>query len=137
MTEDLVERLRTSAEPNMVHEAADRIEKLEQALRTIAAVDIQSMALDALRPGARIAPKETPMKINHTYLGDNAFASFDGHQIHLSVYDHRNVVVYLDADVYNALVAFGKRAGLYKTDKETEDRSLNSEFQRMMDKDND
>jgi len=30
---DLTYRLRTSADPDMVHEAADRIEKLEAALR--------------------------------------------------------------------------------------------------------
>ena len=33
---DLTYRLRTSADPDMVHEAADRIEKLEAALRKYA-----------------------------------------------------------------------------------------------------
>lgn len=36
MTDDLVKRLRTSADPSMVHEAADCIEKLQVALMVAA-----------------------------------------------------------------------------------------------------
>lgn len=67
MTSNLVSRLRSpmnvfyeyaADDGALMREAAERIETLERALRNIAAVDVQSMALDALRPGARIAPKE-------------------------------------------------------------------------------
>jgi hypothetical protein len=40
---DLTYRLRTSADPGMVHEAADRIEKLELALRKIADIEHEDL----------------------------------------------------------------------------------------------
>lgn len=67
MTDDLVERLREAAiywddcgfhvTAQRDREAADRIEKLEAALRKIAKHDMQSIAMDALRPGERIRGK--------------------------------------------------------------------------------
>jgi hypothetical protein len=39
-------------------ECADRIEALEKALEKVAQHDLQAIALDALRPGGRIALKE-------------------------------------------------------------------------------
>lgn len=78
MTDDLVKRLRTSADPNIVNEAAAEIERLRvdvygkllalqksheelnkaraentrlrEALRVVAKHDVQSVALDALHP---------------------------------------------------------------------------------------
>jgi len=54
---DLVAQLR-SVQRNPVGglcvRAADRIEKLEAALRKIAQHDMQAIAMDALRPGERI-----------------------------------------------------------------------------------
>ena len=65
MTDDLVKRLRDrgTSETNCLcgnpvcAEAADRIERLEAALRKIAQHDMQSIAMDALRPGERIRGK--------------------------------------------------------------------------------
>lgn len=65
MTDDLVKRLRITAGagslyppyPQVINEAADRIEELEAALRKIAQHDMQSIAIDALRPGERIRGK--------------------------------------------------------------------------------
>ena len=65
MTDDLVARLRETSgkfdeycwHSDIELEAADRIEKLEAALRKIAKHDMQSIAMDALRPGERIKEK--------------------------------------------------------------------------------
>ena len=65
MTDDLVARLRETSgkydeycwHSDIELEAADRIEKLEAALRKIAKHDMQSIAMDALRPGERIRGK--------------------------------------------------------------------------------
>lgn len=64
MTDDLVTRLRESAvnwdelgfhvAAKRDRDAADRIERLEAALKKIAAHDMQAIAMDALRPGERI-----------------------------------------------------------------------------------
>ena len=54
MTDDLVKQLREYGSCGMVFEAADRIEKLEAALKKIAQHDMQAIAMDALRPGERI-----------------------------------------------------------------------------------
>jgi hypothetical protein len=60
---DLVKRLRaedpeTGLRHSIASEAADRIEALEKALEKVAQHDLQAIALDALRPGERIALKE-------------------------------------------------------------------------------
>ena len=65
MTDDLVARLRETSgkydeycwHSDIELEAADRIEELEAALRKIAKHDMQSIAIDALRPGERIRGK--------------------------------------------------------------------------------
>ena len=65
MTDDLVARLRETSgkydeycwHSDIELEAADRIEELEAALRKIAQHDMQSIAMDALRPGERIRGK--------------------------------------------------------------------------------
>ena len=60
MTDDLVRRLREDDPMNpdiLMTTAADRIEQLEAALRKIAQHDMQSIAMDALRPGERIRGK--------------------------------------------------------------------------------
>ena len=65
MTDDLVARLRETSgkydeycwHSDIELEAADRIEELEAALRKIAQHDMQSIAIDALRPGERIKEK--------------------------------------------------------------------------------
>ena len=65
MTDDLVKRLRETSgkydeycwHSDIELEAADRIEELEAALRKIAKHDMQSIAIDALRPGERIRGK--------------------------------------------------------------------------------
>ena len=65
MTDDLVARLRETSgkfdeycwHSDIELEAADRIEELEAALRKIAQHDMQSIAMDALRPGERIKEK--------------------------------------------------------------------------------
>jgi len=60
MTDDLVQELRDTSVlwPNGVcMRAADRIEKLEAALKKIAQYDMQAIAMDALRPGERIRQK--------------------------------------------------------------------------------
>ena len=57
MSDDLVKRLRDLNDHMntfILDEAADRIEKLEAALRKIAQHDMQAVAIDALRPGERI-----------------------------------------------------------------------------------
>ena len=54
MADDLVKQLREYGSCGMVFEAADRIEKLEAALKKIAQHDMQAIAMDALRPGERI-----------------------------------------------------------------------------------
>ncbi len=67
MTDDLVKKLRSPAivfyeyaadDGAIFNEAADRIEALEKALEKVAQHDLQAIALDALRPGERIALKE-------------------------------------------------------------------------------
>jgi hypothetical protein len=71
MTDDLVKRLRKRQEFEFIDghkrvewadedalEAADRIERLEAALRKIAAHDMQAIAMDALRPGERIREEQ-------------------------------------------------------------------------------
>lgn len=72
MSDDLVNRLRADELPgdrqrhiearielfSILNEAADRIEALEKALEKVAQHDLQAIALDALRPGERIALKE-------------------------------------------------------------------------------
>ena len=68
MTDDLVERLYEYRDRIFIEdckafglpifgEAAYRIEQLEAALRKIAQHDMQSIAMDALRPGERIRGK--------------------------------------------------------------------------------
>ena len=64
MSDDLVKRLREGdclenqiEAHGLTTEAADRIEELEAALRKIAQNDMQSIAIDALRPGERIRGK--------------------------------------------------------------------------------
>jgi hypothetical protein len=59
MNDDLVSDLRLNAEHQILviedyRRAADRIEKLEAALKKIAQHDMQAIAMDALRPGERI-----------------------------------------------------------------------------------
>lgn len=60
MTDDIVARLRTwSADEStwdLLTEAAAEIERLRAALERIAQHDMQAIATDALRPGARIRP---------------------------------------------------------------------------------
>lgn len=41
-----------------------------------------------------------------TYLGDGLFASFDGYQLKLRTGDGHNQVVYLNDEVYEALLGF-------------------------------
>jgi len=63
MADDLVKCLRNRANgimqwvtvERMATEAADRIERLEAALRKIAEHDMQAIAIDALQPGTRAA----------------------------------------------------------------------------------
>jgi len=47
-----------------------------------------------------------PLEPGETYLGDAVYASHDGFQIKLRTGDGRNQVVYLDPDVYRALVRY-------------------------------
>jgi hypothetical protein len=62
MTDDFVKQLREKAfraeTCEMLEMAADRIEKLEAALKKIAQHDMQAIAMDALRPGERIREKD-------------------------------------------------------------------------------
>ena len=64
MTGDIVKRLRRdlasglSASIGDTKDAADRIERLEEALEKIAQHDTQALALDALRPGEGIRGKQ-------------------------------------------------------------------------------
>jgi len=63
---DIAKRLRspevfimTSGNVSLVaYEAADYIEKLEEALKKIAKHDLQAIAMDALRPGERVREKK-------------------------------------------------------------------------------
>ena len=50
------------------------------------------------------------------YLGDGVYASFDGYQIWLAVNDHRNRVIALEPQVFDALVRY--RTALYLRLKE-------------------
>ncbi|MDY0200612.1 MAG: hypothetical protein RBR40_06455 [Tenuifilaceae bacterium] len=43
------------------------------------------------------------------YLGDGVYASFDGYQIWLAANDHRNKVIALEPEVYQALVAYAEK----------------------------
>jgi hypothetical protein len=64
MTDDLKTRLRNEIGLSLestAMEAADRIESLEKALEKVAQHDLQAIALDALRPGERIALKKKTM----------------------------------------------------------------------------
>jgi hypothetical protein len=47
------------------------------------------------------------------YLGDGVFASFDGYQIKLRTGDGNNQVIYLEQQVYEALIDFVHARGLY------------------------
>jgi len=46
---------------------------------------------------------------DHEYLGDGVYASFDGYQIWLAANDHRNIVIALEPDVFEALVQYRDR----------------------------
>ena len=57
MTDNLVQELKDLSvlwPDGVAMRAADRIEKLEAALKKIAQHDMQAIAMDALRPGERI-----------------------------------------------------------------------------------
>ena len=43
------------------------------------------------------------------YLGDGVYADFDGYQISLAANDHRNVVIYLEPKVMQALKTYEAR----------------------------
>jgi len=40
------------------------------------------------------------------YLGDGAYANFDGNRISLAANHHLNTVIYLEPEVMEALIAF-------------------------------
>lgn len=49
-------------------------------------------------------------EITPEHLGDGVYVSFDGHQIAISVNDHRNPpVVYLEPGVMRNLIAFSQK----------------------------
>ena len=57
-----------------------------------------------------MAQPETQGLPQYEYLGDGAYARWDGYQIGLLVGDHRSEpVVYLEPEVLRALVAFARR----------------------------
>lgn len=45
------------------------------------------------------------------YLGDGAYASFDGYQIWLAANDHRNLVIALEPAVWHNLLGYAKSIG--------------------------
>ena len=46
---------------------------------------------------------------DHEYIGDGVYVSFDGYHIWLAANDHKNVVIALEPDVFDALVAYKRR----------------------------
>jgi hypothetical protein len=55
---------------------------------------------------------EGSMGEGETYLGDAVFASFDGHQIRLRTGDANNQIIFLEPDVFYALLSYAQRLGL-------------------------
>jgi len=54
----------------------------------------------------------SPPEMASEYLGDAVIASWDGAYIQLRTDDDRRQVIYLEPDVYRALVAFAVRLGI-------------------------
>lgn len=51
---------------------------------------------------------------DETYIGDGVYASFDGYMIKLRAdRDFQSHVIYLEQEVYESLVDFTRRFGLY------------------------
>jgi len=46
------------------------------------------------------------------YLGDGAYARFDGYSIVLSANDHKNEVITLEPEVLLSLIRYAKRCGM-------------------------
>ena len=43
------------------------------------------------------------------YIGDGVYASFDGFQIWLAADNHKNVVIALEPNIFDALIAYRER----------------------------